>query len=61
MGYNVVSNPIEMLHNVPIASAPGKELLPPILSTLAIHGVQVKRERSSSNHQNVTAEVFTKN
>ena len=45
MGDNVARNPIGMVHNAPLASAPGKELQPLILSTLVIHGGQVKRER----------------
>ena len=42
MGYNVSRNPIGTVTNAPIASTPGKELHPPILSTLAIQGGQVK-------------------
>ena len=34
-----------MVHNAPLASALGKELHPPILSMLSIHGGLVKRER----------------
>ena len=45
MGYNLARNPIGMVHNVPLASAPGKELQPLILSTVIIHGGQVKIER----------------
>ena len=44
MGDNVAHNPIGMVHNAPLASAPGKELQPLILSTLVIQGVQFKRE-----------------
>ena len=36
MGYSVERNSIGTLPNAPLASAPGKELHPPILSTLAI-------------------------
>ena len=42
MGYNVAHNPIGTMPNAPLASAPGKELHPPKLSTVAIHGGQVK-------------------
>ena len=42
MGYNVARNPIWTMPNTPLASDPGKELHPPVLSTLAIHGGQVK-------------------
>ena len=45
MGDNLARNPIGMVNNEPLASAPGKELHPVILSTLVIHGGQVKRER----------------
>ena len=45
MGYNVSHNLTGMVHNAPLASAPGKELHPAILSILEIHGGQVKRER----------------
>ena len=45
MGDNVACNPIGMLHNVPLASATGKELHLLILSTLVIHGGWVKRYR----------------
>ena len=45
MGYNVARNPIGTVPNAPLASAPGKELHLPILSTLAIHGGQVKIDR----------------
>ena len=45
MGYNVARNPIGMVPNASLASAPGKELQSLIWSTLAIHGGQVKRER----------------
>ena len=44
MGYNVERNPIGTVPNAPLASAPGKKLHPSILSTLAIHVGQVKRE-----------------
>ena len=44
MGYNLSRNPIGVVANAPLASAPGKELHPQILSMLAIHGGQVKRE-----------------
>ena len=43
--YNVAHNPLGMLHNVPLAYDPGKELHPPILSMLAMHGSQVNRKR----------------
>ena len=45
MGYNVARNPIGTVPDVPLASDPGKEPHPPILSKLAIHGLQIKRER----------------
>ena len=41
--YNVARNPLWTVHNVPLASDPGKELYPLILSMLEIHGVQFKR------------------
>ena len=44
MRYNVVRNSIRMVPNVPLASAPGKEVHPLILLILAIHGGQVKIE-----------------
>ena len=44
MGYNVACNPIGTVPNAPLSSAQGKELHPPILSTLVIHGGQVKRD-----------------
>ena len=55
MGYNLVRNPIGTVSNAPLASAPGKELHPPILSTLEINGGQVKIDRERlycviSNH-----------
>ena len=37
--------------NVPLASDPSKELHSPVLSTLAIHGGQVKIEREIYQHQ----------
>ena len=43
MGYNVARKPIGMVTNAPIASAPDKEMNPPILIMLEIHGGQVKR------------------
>ena len=45
MRYNVARNPIGTVHSAPLSSAPGKEICHPILSMLAIHGGQVKRER----------------
>ena len=42
MGYNVARNPRGTVPNAPLASAPGKELHPPILRTLLVHGCQVK-------------------
>ena len=45
MGYNVARNPIGAVPNAPQAYSTGKELHPSILSTLAIHGGQVKRDR----------------
>ena len=41
MGYNLVRNPIGTVLNSTLASAPGKEIHPPILSMLVIHGGQV--------------------
>ena len=49
MGYNVAPNLIGMVSNAPLASAPGKELHPPVLSTLVIHGGQVKIYRERYN------------
>ena len=43
--YNEARNPLVMVNNAPISSAPGKELHPKILNMLAMHGGQVKRER----------------
>ena len=45
MGDNVARNPIGMVHNVPLASAPGKELQPLMLSMLVIHRGHIKRDR----------------
>ena len=45
MGYNISHNPIGTVPNAPLASAPGKELHPSILITLAVHGSQVKIDR----------------
>ena len=45
MRYNVAHNPLGAVPNAPLASAPGKELRPPILNMLEIHGGQVNRER----------------
>ena len=45
MVYNVARNPIGTVPDALPASDLGKELHPPILSTLAIHGFQVKRDR----------------
>ena len=45
MIYNAARNPIGTVPNMPLASAPGKEIHPPILIILAIHGGQVKRDR----------------
>ena len=42
---NVASNPLGTVPNVTLASAPGKEYHPPILSTLGDHGGYIKRER----------------
>ena len=42
MGYNVARNPIGTVTNALLASDTGKELHPTILSTLTIHGGQVK-------------------
>ena len=41
MGYNVACNPIRTGPNAHLASAPGKEIHPPILSMPVIHGGQV--------------------
>ena len=43
--YKVSRNPLGTVYNVPLASAPGKKIHPPILSMLLMHVVQVKRER----------------
>ena len=53
MGYNISHNPIGTVPNAPLASAPGKELHPPILSMLAIHGGQVKRERERDRKRDI--------
>ena len=45
MGYNIARNPIGTASNAQLDFAPGKELHPSILSTLEIHGGQVKRNR----------------
>ena len=44
MRYNVARYPIGMVPNAPLASDLDSELHLPILSTIAIHGGQVKRE-----------------
>ena len=49
MGYNVAFNPIGTVTNAPLASAPGNELHPLILSMLVIHGGQVKIEKEISS------------
>ena len=41
---NVTNKTIGTVPNAPLASAPGKELHPPILGMLDIHGCQVKRD-----------------
>ena len=51
--YNVAHNPLGTVPNAPLASAPGKELHPPILSMLAIHGGQVKRERERDRKRDI--------
>ena len=48
-GYKVTRNPLGTVPNKPLASAPGKELHPQILSMLAMHGGQVKREKRSDD------------
>ena len=47
MGYNVAHNLIGTLTNALLASAPGKEIHPQILRTLAIYGGQVERDTHS--------------
>ena len=42
--YKVSHNPLWTVPNAPLGSAQGKELHPPILSMLAMHGGQVNRE-----------------
>ena len=49
MGYNVARNPIGVVPNAPLASDLGKDLHPPILSTIAIDGCQVKRDIKRNN------------
>ena len=44
MGYNVACNPKGTVPDAPLASAPGKEPHPPILSKIEIYVFQVKRE-----------------
>ena len=51
MGYNVERNTIGTVPNSPLVSDTGKEIHPPILSTLAIHGGQVKREITIVKHK----------
>ena len=43
--HNIAHNPIWAVSNAPLALAPRKVFHIPILSTLEIHGVQVKKER----------------
>ena len=43
--YNVAHNPLGTVPNSPLASAPGRELHPPILSILSMNGGQVNIER----------------
>ena len=43
--YNVAYNLLGLAPNTPVDFDPGKELHPPILSMLEIHGGKVKRER----------------
>ena len=50
MGYNVARNLLGTVPNAPLASPLGKELYPPILSMLAMHGDQVKREIGLFHH-----------
>ena len=45
MEYNTSCNPIGTVPNAPLASAPGKELHPPIFSMIGMHRGQVNRER----------------
>ena len=45
MGYNVARNPIGTVPNAPLSYVPGKDIHPPILIMVAMHGVHVKRER----------------
>ena len=47
MGYNVARNPIGTVPNSPLSSVTGKQLHPPILRTIEIHGGQVKRDIST--------------
>ena len=49
---NVACNTIGKVPNAPLASTPGKEFHPPILSTLVMHGGQVKRERFTKMYKN---------
>ena len=48
MGYNEARNPIGIVPNVLLASAPGKEIHPQILRMLVIHGDWVEKDISNS-------------
>ena len=52
--YNVARNPLGTVPNAPLASAPSKELHPPILRMLVMHGGQVNRERRKI-HDNISS------
>ena len=42
--YKLARNPLGTVPNAPLASDQGKELHPPILSMMEMHGGQVKKE-----------------
>ena len=48
--YKVARNPLGTVPNAPLASGTGKELYPPTLSMIWIHGGQVKRDREGERN-----------
>ena len=48
MGYYVARNSLGTVPNPALASDPGKEFFPPILSILVMQGFKIKRERIST-------------
>ena len=59
MGCNVERNPIGAVPNALLASTPGKELNPLILSMLLIHRGQVKIDRERFLIYHCTSSVIT--